>query len=43
MIQNTSQPNWQKEYDYCMVFEAAGVHDEVVVGRKGVGTFFHRY
>ncbi len=29
-----------KEYDYCMVFEAAGVHDEVVVGRKGVGTFF---
>ena len=29
-----------KEYDYCMVFEAAGVHDEIVVGRKGVGTFF---
>ena len=29
-----------KAYDYCMVFEAAGVHDEVVVGRKGVGTFF---
>jgi len=29
-----------KEYDYCMVFEAAGVHDEVVTGRKGVGTFF---
>jgi glutamate carboxypeptidase len=29
-----------QEYDYCMVFEAAGVHDEVVVGRKGVGTFF---
>ena len=29
-----------KEYDYCMVFEAAGVHDEVVIGRKGVGTFF---
>ncbi len=29
-----------KSYDYCMVFEAAGVHDEVVVGRKGVGTFF---
>ncbi len=29
-----------KDYDYCMVFEAAGVHDEVVVGRKGVGTFF---
>jgi len=29
-----------KDYDYCMVFEAAGVHDEVVTGRKGVGTFF---
>ncbi len=29
-----------KEYDYCMVFEAAGIHDEVVIGRKGVGTFF---
>ena len=29
-----------KDYDYCMVFEAAGFHDEVVVGRKGVGTFF---
>ncbi len=29
-----------KEYDYCMVFEAAGVHNEVVIGRKGVGTFF---
>jgi glutamate carboxypeptidase len=28
------------DYDYCMVFEAAGVHDEVVTGRKGVGTFF---
>ena len=28
------------EYDYCMVFEAAGEHDEVVIGRKGVGTFF---
>lgn len=28
------------EYDYCMVFEAAGQHDEVVIGRKGVGTFF---
>jgi len=28
------------EYDYCMVFEAAGENDEVVVGRKGVGTFF---
>ena len=29
-----------KNYDYCMVFEAAGSKDEVVVGRKGVGTFF---
>ncbi len=29
-----------KAYDYCMVFEAAGKHDEVVTGRKGVGTFF---
>ncbi len=29
-----------KEYDYCMVFEASGVRDEVVIGRKGVGTFF---
>ena len=29
-----------KEYDYCMVFEAAGKNDEVVIGRKGVGTFF---
>jgi len=29
-----------KEYDYCMVFEAAGVNNEVVTGRKGVGTFF---
>ncbi len=28
------------DYDYCMVFEAAGLHDEVVIGRKGVGTFF---
>ena len=29
-----------KAYDYCMVFEAAGPHNEVVTGRKGVGTFF---
>jgi glutamate carboxypeptidase len=29
-----------RDYDYCMVFEAAGKHDEVVIGRKGVGTFF---
>ena len=28
------------DYDYCMVFEAAGLHNEVVTGRKGVGTFF---
>lgn len=27
-------------YDYCMVFEASGLNDEVVIGRKGVGTFF---
>ncbi|MBT5934160.1 M20 family metallopeptidase [Sulfurimonas sp.] len=26
-------------YDYCLVFEAAGEAMEVVVGRKGVGTF----
>ncbi len=29
-----------KGYDYCLVFEAAGKNGEVVVGRKGVGTFF---
>ncbi len=29
-----------KDYDYCMVFEAAGFHDEIVIARKGVGTFF---
>ena len=29
-----------KAYDYCMVFEAAGQHDEVVTARKGVGTYF---
>ena len=29
-----------QDYDYCMVFEAAGMNDEVVIGRKGVGTFF---
>jgi glutamate carboxypeptidase len=28
------------DYDYCMVFEASGVNGEVVVARKGVGTFF---
>ena len=29
-----------KDYDYCFVYEAAGVEMEVVTGRKGVGTFF---
>ena len=29
-----------REYDYCMVFEAAGQNNEVVTARKGVGTFF---
>jgi glutamate carboxypeptidase len=29
-----------KNYDYCFVYEAAGVDLEVVTGRKGVGTFF---
>jgi glutamate carboxypeptidase len=28
-----------KQYDYCLVYEAAGPDGEVVVGRKGVGTF----
>jgi glutamate carboxypeptidase len=28
-----------KAYDYCFVFEAAGAREEVVDGRKGVGTF----
>ncbi len=28
------------EYDYCLVYEAAGKNAEVVTGRKGVGTFF---
>ena len=28
------------EYDYCLVYEAAGERAEVVTGRKGVGTFF---
>jgi glutamate carboxypeptidase len=27
------------DYDYCLVFEAAGADMEVVIGRKGVGTF----
>ncbi|MCH9814423.1 MAG: M20 family metallopeptidase [Epsilonproteobacteria bacterium] len=29
-----------KNYDYCLVYEAAGKNGEVVNGRKGVGTFF---
>ncbi len=29
-----------KDYDYCLVYEAAGKNDEVVIGRKGVGTFY---
>lgn len=29
-----------KNYDICLVFEAAGVDHEVVIARKGVGTFF---
>jgi len=28
------------QYDYCFVYEAAGIDLEVVTGRKGVGTFF---
>lgn len=28
-----------QDYDYALVFEAAGVEDEVVVGRKGVATY----
>lgn len=28
-----------KDYQACLVFEAAGQHDEVVVARKGVATF----
>lgn len=28
------------DYDYCLVFEAAGVDHEVVTARKGVATFF---
>jgi glutamate carboxypeptidase len=29
-----------KKYDYCFVYEAAGINMEVVTARKGVGTFF---
>lgn len=28
-----------KDYDACLVFEAAGINNEVVIARKGVGTF----
>ncbi|MFD2177464.1 M20 family metallopeptidase [Veronia pacifica] len=28
-----------KNYDYCLVFEAAGKEHEVVIGRKGIATF----
>lgn len=28
-----------KDYDICFVFEASGVDGDVVVGRKGIGTF----
>jgi glutamate carboxypeptidase len=28
-----------QDYDICLVFEAAGEHNEVVVGRKGIGTY----
>jgi len=28
-----------KNYDYCFVFEAAGRNNELVVSRKGIGTF----
>jgi len=29
-----------KNYDYCMVYEAAGKNLEIVVARKGAGTFY---
>ena len=29
-----------KDYDYCMVYEAAGKNLEIVVARKGAGTFY---
>ncbi len=29
-----------KNYEYCLVFEAAGKNDEIVVARKGIGTFY---
>jgi glutamate carboxypeptidase len=29
-----------KEYKYAFIFEAAGKNDDLVVGRKGIGTFY---
>ncbi len=29
-----------KEYDYCLVFEAAGKDGQIVTARKGIGTFY---
>lgn len=29
-----------KEYDYCFDFEAAGINEDLVVGRKGIATFY---
>lgn len=29
-----------KDYDYCLVYEAAGANLEIVVARKGAGTFY---
>jgi glutamate carboxypeptidase len=29
-----------KDYDGCLVYEAAGANEEVVIARKGIGTFF---
>ncbi|WP_281950898.1 M20 family metallopeptidase [Nitrosophilus kaiyonis] len=32
--------NLAKNYDYCLVFEAAGKNDEIVTARKGIATFY---
>ena len=32
--------NAAKNYDYCLVFEAAGKNNELVIARKGVATFY---
>lgn len=29
-----------KNYDVCFVFEASGLNSDIVIGRKGIGTFF---